>query len=156
MHPGNGTKMTIQRFRPAIVRMALAISIVAVAGCSSDARSAISDDVQTAVTDVGNAVADGTTAAAEVAARNLATQQGEEQFKNAGHELSGPLTCEAAVNDGVSKIDVSCTGTTMAGGAAALTGSTAEIPGASVVSLDGSFIGTVDGAEVFSTQRLGG
>ena len=148
--------MTFERFRPTILGMALAISVAAVAGCSSDARSAISTDVQSAITDVGNAVDEGTTAAAEVAARNLATQQGEEQFKNAGHELSGPLACVATVNDGVSKIDINCTGTTKAGGAAMLTGATSEIPGASVVSLDGSFVGTVDGAEVFSTQRLGG
>ena len=148
--------MILQRFRPTIIGMTLAISVIAVAGCSSDARSAISTDVQSAVTDVGNALSEGTTAAAEIAARNLATQQGEEQFKNAGHELSGPLTCVATVNDGISKIDINCTGTTKAGGAAVLTGATSEIPGASVVSLDGSFTGTVDGAEVFTTQRLGG
>ena len=45
---------------------------------------------------------------------------------------------------------------TKAGGAATLTGSTNEIPGASVVSLDGQFTGAVDGTTVFTTQRLGG
>ena len=94
--------------------------------------------------------------AAEVLARNIATQQGEEQFNNAGHELDGPLTCEAAVADGVDEIDISCTGTTQDGGAAELTGHTNEIPGASVVTLDGEFTATVDGEEVFTTQRLGG
>jgi len=94
--------------------------------------------------------------AAEALARNIATQQGEEQFKNAGHELDGPLTCDAAVKEDVSKIDINCTGTTKDGGAAALTGSTNEIPGASVVSLDGDFTGTVDGTSVFTTQSLGG
>ncbi len=148
--------MIHQLLRPTIVRLAVAASTLAVVGCSSEARSSISSDVQTAATDVGNAVEDGTTAAAEAVARNLATQQGEEQFTNAGHELSGPLTCTATVNDGVAKIDINCTGTTKAGGAAVLTGATSEIPGASVVSLDGSFIGTVDGTEVFTTQRLGG
>ncbi len=58
--------------------------------------------------------------------------------------------------DGVDQIDISCTGTTQDGGAAELTGHTNEIPGASVVTLDGEFTGTVDGEEVFTTQRLGG
>jgi Tfp pilus assembly protein PilV len=60
------------------------------------------------------------------------------------------------VQAGLAKIDISCTGTTKAGGAAALTGTTNELPGASVVSLNGQFAGTVDGSTVFSTQRLGG
>ena len=42
------------------------------------------------------------------------------------------------------------------GEAAALTGTTAEIPGASVVELEGEFTGTVNGTQVFTTQRLGG
>jgi hypothetical protein len=113
-------------------------------------------DLQTAASEVGDALDEATTDAAEALARTIATQQGEEQFKNAGHELATDLTCEATVQDGVSKIDISCTGTTKAGGAAVLTGTTNEIPGASVVTLDGQFTGTVDGQEVFSTQRLGG
>ena len=51
---------------------------------------------------------------------------------------------------------IDCTGTTADGGAAALTGTTTEVPGASVTSLEGDFAGTVDGAEVFTTQTLGG
>ena len=127
----------------------IAVAALAIAGCSSDTRSSIA-------TDIGDAAGQATDSAAEVLARNIATQQGEEQFKNAGQELDGPLTCVAKVQDGVTKIDISCTGTTKAGGAAALTGTTSEIPGASVVSLDGAFTGTVDGAAVFTTQRLGG
>lgn len=129
---------------------------LAIAGCSSDSRSSLATDLQSAATDIGNAADQVANAAAETLARNIATQQGEEQFKNAGQELSGPLTCEAKVQDGVAKIDISCTGTTKAGGAAALAGTTNELPGASVVSLDGQFTGTVDGNEVFTTQRLGG
>jgi outer membrane murein-binding lipoprotein Lpp len=129
---------------------------LAVAGCSSDDRASIATDLQTAASDVANAAGDVANNAAEALARNIATQQGEEQFKNAGHELDGPLTCDAAVKEDVSKIDINCTGTTKDGGAAALTGSTNEIPGASVVSLDGDFTGTVDGTSVFTTQSLGG
>lgn len=130
--------------------------VLAIAGCSSDSRSSLATDLQSAATDIGNAAGQVANAAAETLARNIATQQGEEQFKNAGQELSGPLTCEAKVQDGVAKIDISCTGTTKAGGVAALAGTTNELPGASVVSLDGQFTGTVDGTEVFTTQRLGG
>jgi hypothetical protein len=135
------------------VIVAAALSIT---GCSSDARSSLATDLQSAVTDIANAAGDAANAAAEVLARNIATQQGEEQFKNAGQELDGPLTCEAKVQAGVAKLAINCTGKTKSGGAAVLTGTTNEVPGASVVSLDGDFTGTVDGTAVFTTQRLGG
>ncbi|HEY4332432.1 MAG TPA: hypothetical protein VGM78_07680 [Ilumatobacteraceae bacterium] len=132
------------------------VVVLAEAGCSSSSRATLKSNVETAITAVGNAASDAAHNAAEVAARNIATQQGEEQFKNAGQTLAGPLTCTAKVDDSVTKIAINCTGTTKAGGAAVLTGATNEIPGASVVSLDGQFVGTVDGKQVFSTQRLGG
>ncbi len=126
------------------------------AGCTSDTRASLTTDLQTAASEVGNAAGQVTDAAAETLARNIATQQGEEQFKNAGQELDGPLVCEAKVEDGVAKIDINCTGKTKAGGAATLTGATNELPGASVVSLNGQFTAMVDGTTVFTTQRLGG
>lgn len=141
------------------IRFAHACAVVgalALSACSSDARSSVVSNLESAATDVANAAGDAADAAAEVLARNIATQQGEEQFKNAGQELAGPLTCEAKVQDGVAKIDINCTGTTKGGGAATLTGTTNEVPGASVVSLDGQFTGAVDGTTVFTTQRLGG
>jgi hypothetical protein len=142
------------RLRPAhAVVAALALTVTA---CSSETRSSIATDLQTAASDVGEAIDETTRDAAEALARNVAKEQGEEQFNNAGHELATDLTCEATIADGVSQIDVKCTGTTTAGGAAELTGTTNEIPGASVVTLDGQFVGTVDGQEVFTTQRLGG
>ena len=60
------------------------------------------------------------------------------------------------MQDGVKKVAITCAGRTKSGGVAALTGTTDEIPGASVVSLTGQFAGTVDGKQVFATQRLGG
>jgi hypothetical protein len=136
--------------------VAMVAAAFAIAGCSSDTRASLATDLQTAATDIGDAAGQVANDAAEALARNIATQQGEEQFKNAGQELAGPLTCDAKVQDGVAKIDINCTGTTKAGGAAVLTGATNELPGASVVSLDGQFTGTVDGTAVFTTQRLGG
>jgi hypothetical protein len=141
------------------IRIAHGLMVTAammIAGCNSDDRASIATDLQTAATDIANAAGDVANNAAEALARNIATQQGEEQFKNAGQELDGPLDCSAKVQDGVAKIDINCTGKTKAGAAATLTGSTNEIPGASVVSLDGQFTGAVDGTSVFTTQRLGG
>ena len=135
---------------------AMVVAVLGIAGCSSEDRSTISTDLQSAASDIADAAGEATDDVAEALARTIATQQGEEQFKNAGHELDGPLTCEATVDDGVSQISISCTGTTKSGGAATLTGTTNEIPGASVVTLDGEFTGMVDGTAVFTTQRLGG
>lgn len=132
------------------------VAVVAIGGCSSEDRASIATDLQSVATDIGNAADEATDDVAEALARTIATQQGEEQFTNAGHQLDGPLTCEAAVQDDAANIKIDCTGTTQDGGAAVLTGSTNEIPGASVVSLDGDFTATVDGVEVFTTQRLGG
>lgn len=129
---------------------------LAITGCTSDTRASLATDLQTAATEIGNAAGQVTDAAAETLARNIATQQGEEQFKNAGQELDGPLVCEAKIESGVAKIDINCTGKTKAGGAATLTGTTNELPGASVVSLNGQFTAVVDGTTVFTTQRLGG
>jgi len=142
--------------RTRFAQAAAIAAVLTIVGCSEDTQDSVEDDLDTAATEVGEAVGEAAEDAGEALARNIATQQGEEQFKNAGHELDGPLTCEATVQDGVAKIDISCTGTTKDGGAAELTGTTNEIPGASVVTLDGDFTGSVDGEEVFATERLGG
>ena len=151
---GNPHHMTKRHiFRSVLV---VAASALAVGACSDDTQDSISTDVESAVSAVGDAAGEATDDAAEVLARNIATQQGEEQFTNAGHPLNGPLTCTAMTTDGADSIAIDCTGTTRAGGAAVLTGTTNEIPGASVVSLEGDFVGTVDGQEVFTTEDLGG
>jgi hypothetical protein len=135
---------------------AVLVAVLSISACSSNSRAALTTDLRSAATDVVDAAGDAANNAAEVLARNIATQQGEQQFKSSGHELSGPLTCTAKVNKGVSKIDIACTGTTKTGGVAALGGTTDQLPGASVTSLTGQFVGTADGAPAFTTQRLGG
>ncbi len=134
----------------------LALASLTVMGCSKDTRASIKTDLKAAATDISAAVDKAANNASEALARNIATQQGEEQFKNAGQTLAGALTCDAKIQDGLAKIAINCTGTTQAGGTAVLTGVTSEIPGASVVALSGEFTGTVDGKPVFTTQRLGG
>jgi hypothetical protein len=101
------------------------------------------------------AVEEGAGEAAEALARNLAAQFGTEQFDDAGHPIDGDLDCTATVADGVDTIDIECTGTTEDGGAAELTGTTEEIPGLSFTELNGTFTGTVDGTEVFTSDQLG-
>ena len=132
------------------------VALFAAVGCSDDTQDSISTDVGSAVTAVGDAVGETADDAAEMLARNIATQQGEEQFTNAGHPLESDLECTATVTDGADEIVIDCTGIAADGKVASLTGTTDEIPGASVVSLSGSFVGTVDGQEVFATDQLGG
>lgn len=157
----------MSRRRLPVVLLGLTAAL-GVSACSDDDRDAVSDALntivdeaeeagRTAISEVGDAAQDVTNDAAEAAVRNLATQQGEEQFADAGHPLDGDgLTCEASVDTDASNVSVSCTGTTEDGGIAELTGATDELPGVSITELGGSFTGTVDGAEVFDVDALGG
>jgi hypothetical protein len=147
--------------RRRIVRLSASVVGAAVlslgaAACSNDTKDKASDAVSSAATDVRKGVDAASRSAAETLARNIATEQGEEQFKNAGYELNGKLTCDASAEDSATEVAVNCTGTTKTGKAAKLTGTTNELPGASATELDGSFTGTVDGQQAFTTQRLGG
>ena len=119
-------------------------------------RESAKTDLESVATDVGNAVDEAGEDAAETVARNIAAKQGEEAFQDAGHELDGDLTCEAKVADGLSKLDISCTGTTKDGKPAAMLGTTNELPGADANSLEGTFTGTVADEEAFVTDDLGG
>lgn len=146
---------------------AAAVAALFITACSDDDQEDLGNAVdtivdeaeeagRTAISAAGDAAGAATSDAAELAVRNVATQQGEESFAEAGHALDDAgLTCEATVTDGAAQVDVSCTGTTEDGGAAALTGQTTEMPGASVTELEGQFAGTVDGTEVFSGTGLG-
>jgi hypothetical protein len=147
--------------------VAATLATATVVGCSDTsrqnaeetARSAVSaaeDDIRSAVTDVVDNADEAARNAGELAARNFASIQGEEEFDAAGHPIADNLTCTAEVQESMTEIAIECSGTTEDGGAAELTGTTSELPGASVTELKGSFTGTVDGAEVFSTDQLGG
>ncbi len=127
----------IFRGRGAVAAVA---GILAVAGCSDEDRGELLDD------------------ATELAVRNFAALQGAEQFNHEGHQIDEDgLTCTATVGEGgLDQVDVSCTGTTEDGGAAVLSGTTSEIPGASITELDGAFTATVDGEPAFETDTLGG
>ncbi len=155
--------------RPMEHRRNLLVGVAAVAalvlvGCGNDddgTADSIIEDVEsaarTAVSEAGQAVDEAGADAAEAVVRNLAAQQGAQEFADAGSPLDdNGLTCEATASDGLDSVDVNCTGATEDGGEAALTGTTDELPGESITELEGTFTGTVDGSEVFTTDTLGG
>lgn len=133
--------------------LAPAVSLLLLAAACSDDGDNSADDV---AEDVSSAVDEGTNDAAETAARNLASAQGEDEFSAAGVDVEGDLTCEATASDQVDTMQINCTGTGTDGQALALEGTTNEVPGASVTELEGTFVGTADGTEVFNVDRLGG
>ncbi len=116
-----------------IVVMAVALALgVGVAGCDSAEKQ-----LDKAKKEVG-----------AFAVRNAAAIAGTEAFKNNGYELSKQLQCKADVSNDLSTT-VTCTGTTKDGKAATLDGS------ADGDNLDkGTFVGKVDGTQVFSQDCL--
>ena len=92
-----------------------------------DTADSVAEDVEeasrTAASEVEEAVDEAATDAAELVARNIAAQQGEQQFEEAGFPLDDEgLACEASVGDGLESVEVTCTGTTQDGAAAQMTG----------------------------------
>jgi uncharacterized lipoprotein NlpE involved in copper resistance len=144
---------------------AVAVTALGLVGCGNDDDDATVDSIideaesaaRTAVSEAGQAVDEASADAAELAVRNLAAEQGEEEFADAGHPLDDEgLTCEATASDGLDSVEVDCTGTTEDGKKAALAGKTNELPGESLTEVEGKFTGTVGGSEVFATDKLGG
>jgi hypothetical protein len=87
--------------------------------------------------------------AGEFAIRNAAAIAGTETFKEKGHELKERLDCKATVDPSDNTAAVSCTGTTLDGKPVTLDG-TADDDTAE----KGSFVGKVDGTELFSQDCL--
>lgn len=131
--------------------LAPALALTLLAACSDD-----DDGLDEAASDVSEAVDSGTDDAVEVAARNIASAQGEDEFAAAGVDVEGDLSCEATVADEADAVEISCTGTGTDGEALKLAGTTDEVPGASVTELEGTFVGTADDEEVFTVDTLGG
>lgn len=131
--------------------LAPALSLALLGACSDD-----DNGVDEAAEDVGDAIDEASNDAIEATARNIASAQGEDEFSDADIDIEGDLTCEATADGEADAVDISCTGTSTDGQDLALEGTTDEIPGASVTELEGSFVGTADGDEVFSVDTLGG
>lgn len=141
-----------------------AVALV-LAACGGD-DDAVDDDVDGVVDDIEEGVDDVTGAVAdaidevgedtvELTARNLASTNAEEEFASVGHPIDGGLACEADATDDLTAVELSCDGVTEDGGVASMTGTTTELPGASVTELEGDFVGFVDNEEVFRTDALG-
>jgi hypothetical protein len=130
--------------------LAPALSLALLGACGSD------DSVDDVAEDVGDAIDETASDAIETAARNIASAQGEDEFSAAGIDVDGDLACEATVEEQEDSVDIGCTGTGADGQALALAGTTSEIPGASITELEGTFVGTADGTEVFAVDTLGG
>lgn len=154
--------MTPSRRRPrAFAGMVLlALGTCGLAACGDDDPENTAESVQETASslaeDAQSTIEEAGTDAAEAAARNIATEQGEEQFKESGYELDGKLSCDASAASGAKAVNITCSGKTKDGAAAALEGATNEVPGASVTELEGNFVGTVGGQQVFQTSKLGG
>ena len=141
-----------------------AVACLGAVACSDDDDATIGsivedieDVARTAVTEAEQAIDEAATDAVETAVRNLVAEQGEQEFADAGNPIDDDgLSCVATASDDLDSVQVECTGTTEDGGQAELTGETAEFPGASITEVEGTFTGTVDGAEVFATDVLGG
>ena len=86
--------------------------------------------------------------AAEFALRNAAALAGTEQFKDKGAELKDRLDCKADVTED-NTATVTCTGATLDGRAVTLEGTADD----NAVE-KGSFVGKVDGTELFSQDCL--
>lgn len=136
--------------------LATAATSLALLACGDDDGDDDTNAVEDAAQDVRDAIDDTADDAVEALARTIAAQQGEDEFEANGIDVDDELTCEAEVTDARSAVQVSCTGTSEDGRALAIEGTTSEIPGASVTELEGEFVGTADGEEVFAVDTLGG
>ena len=87
----------------------------------------------------------------EVLVRTAAANFGQQELAKAGAQVSGPLSCSTTRQDG--GVDISCSGTTVDGRPVAVTGTATALPGGKT--LEGSFVGTASGQQVFSLKCLG-
>lgn len=110
----------------------LSLAAVAVAGCGSSGEQQVEKMTETLV-------------------RTAASTQGQAELADAGVEVSGPLSCQTTPRG--DEFAVSCTGTALDGRAVTVTGTATSLPGGS--SVEGTFVGTAAGTQVFATECLG-
>jgi hypothetical protein len=85
----------------------------------------------------------------ETLARNTIATAGAKQFGDSGHSLDGLLTCRTQSKT-TTKVTVGCSGKTDNKEPVALIGSTSDAR-----QVQGTFVGTVNGKQVFKTDCLG-
>jgi hypothetical protein len=117
-----------------------AITVLLAAGCS---EGSIEDQAS-----------DAAGAAVEAGIRNATAVAGAEAFENEGIELLDGLDCQATADLDAETVQVTCTGETTDGGAAAVEGEAGR-DDASGSTVQGSFVGTVDDEVIFEESCLG-
>jgi hypothetical protein len=117
------------RFRLVV---ALSSVVLAVAGCGSSGEKQVDQMTETLV-------------------NTAASTQGQSELAGVGVEVSGPLSCQTTPNGDT--FDVACSGTALDGRPVTVTGNATSLPGGS--SVQGSFVGTAGGAQVFALECLG-
>jgi hypothetical protein len=136
IHRPEETPMRYRTIASAAVGALLAAG--ALAACSEAQQQEIVDD------------------AVEVAVRNAAAAAGTAAFEQQGLEVSDVLACTSNSTGGVETVSVSCSGRSDDGRELAIEGEVdAREQDISVDAIRGSFVGTVDGDEVFSEDCLG-
>lgn len=149
----------IRRSRFGLLGLGLGVfALAGVAGCGGD---------DTTTDDLGTIVGDGSVDteeleglagdALELGARNAAARLAPPHFADAGHPVTGGLSCSADAASDLMSVDVMCVGVTEDGGQAEMSGTMSEIPQEleAVGQIGGRFTGAVDGMQVFQTERLG-
>lgn len=87
----------------------------------------------------------------ETLVRTAASTQGQAELANVGVEVSGPLSCQTTPSG--DQFDISCTGTALDGRAVTVSGTATSLPGGT--SVQGNFVGTAAGVQVFAIDCLG-
>jgi hypothetical protein len=91
----------------------------------------------------------------EAVVRNVVAAAGAGAFEREGVEVEGPLDCSASSTGGAERLQVRCTGSSKDGEELVLEGevTTGDAEPGNLVR--GSFVGTVDGEQVFEQECLG-
>jgi hypothetical protein len=87
----------------------------------------------------------------ETLVRTAASTQGQAELAGVGVEVSGPLSCQTT--QGQDEVEVTCGGTALDGRPVTVTGTATSMPGGTTV--QGTFVGTAGGAQVFTLDCLG-
>ena len=116
------------------IRLAVTLSsvVLVVAGCGASGEKQVEQMTETLV-------------------NTAASTQGQAELADVGVEVSGPLSCQTTSQGDT--FDVACSGTALDGRPVTVTGNAMSLPGGT--SVQGSFVGTAGGTQVFAVDCLG-
>jgi hypothetical protein len=92
---------------------------------------------------------------AEAVVRNVVAAAGAGAFEREGVEVEGSLDCTASSTGGAERLQVHCTGSSKDGEELVLEGEASTGDAEPGTLVRGSFVGTVDGEQVFEQDCLG-